>query len=152
MSTVTRPGSMNEANERDPFNNSSYGTLVDAPYKEVKLPILDVHEFNDRIIRGYEEGTAECGLPADLTLARSLIPAGTATLYDGDVIVDQSQPVQARHSGNFDAIFADGHAKAVRATESGALVYAPRLPPVRRRRGFSVLLHRSGRSIRRRSG
>jgi prepilin-type N-terminal cleavage/methylation domain-containing protein/prepilin-type processing-associated H-X9-DG protein len=47
-------------------------------------------------------------------------PAGTATLYDGDVIVDQSQPVQARHSGNFDAIFADGHAKAVRATESGA--------------------------------
>ena len=82
MSTVTQPASMNEASERDPFNNSSYGTLVDAPYKGVKLPILDVHDFNDRIIRGYEEGTAECGLPADLTLARSFIPAGTATLRD----------------------------------------------------------------------
>ncbi len=82
MSTVTKPSSMNEANERDPFNNSSYGTLVDAPYKEVKLPILDVNDFNDRIIRGYEEGTAECGLPAELTVARSLIPAGTATLRD----------------------------------------------------------------------
>ena len=82
MSTVTKPASMNEANERDPFNNSSYGTLVDAPYKEVRLPILDVNDFNDRIIRGYEEGTAECGLPADLTLARSFIPAGTATLRD----------------------------------------------------------------------
>ena len=68
MSTVTQPSSMNEASERDPFNNSSYGTLVDAPYKDVKLPILDVHDFNDRIIRGYEEGTAECGLPADLTI------------------------------------------------------------------------------------
>ena len=45
MSTVTQPGSMNEANERDPFNNNSYGTLVDAPYKDVKLPILDVHGF-----------------------------------------------------------------------------------------------------------
>ena len=82
MSTVTKPASMNEANERDPFNNNSYGTLVDAPYKEVRLPILDVNDFNDRIIRGYEEGTAECGLPADLSVARSLIPAGTATLRD----------------------------------------------------------------------
>jgi prepilin-type N-terminal cleavage/methylation domain-containing protein/prepilin-type processing-associated H-X9-DG protein len=47
-------------------------------------------------------------------------PAGTITLYDGDVIVDQSQPVQARHTGNFDTIFADGHVKAVRAVETGA--------------------------------
>ena len=46
-------------------------------------------------------------------------PAGTMTMYDGNVIVDQSQPAQARHSGNFDAMFADGHVKAIRATESG---------------------------------
>src|SRR5690606_8276832 len=31
---------------------------------------------------GYEEGTAENGLPADDTVARSIIPAGTATLRD----------------------------------------------------------------------
>ncbi|MEX2559457.1 MAG: hypothetical protein WD403_06050, partial [Pirellulales bacterium] len=82
MASDVKPASMNEANERDPFNNSSYGTLVDADYKRVSLPILDVRDFNDRIIRGYEEGTGEKGLPAELSLARSLIPAGSATLRD----------------------------------------------------------------------
>src|SRR5215472_9876548 len=74
--------SMNEANERDPFNNNSYGTLVDGGYKLVSLPVLDVTDFNERIIRGYEEGWGEQDLPADLTTARSLIPAGTAALRD----------------------------------------------------------------------
>src|SRR6516164_8494055 len=74
--------SMNEANTRDPFNNNSYGTLVDSPYKPVSLPVLDVLDFNERIIRGYEEGYGEKDLPADLSLARSLVPAGTATLRD----------------------------------------------------------------------
>jgi pyruvate/2-oxoacid:ferredoxin oxidoreductase beta subunit/NAD-dependent dihydropyrimidine dehydrogenase PreA subunit len=73
---------MNEANERDPFNNNSYGTIVDQGYKMVSLPVLDVTDFNERIIRGYEEGWGERDLPADLSVARSLIPAGTATLRD----------------------------------------------------------------------
>src|SRR5262249_32359451 len=74
--------SMNEANERDPFNNNSYGTTVDQGYKLVSLHVLDVVDFNERIIRGYEEGYGEKELPADLSVARSLIPAGTATLRD----------------------------------------------------------------------
>src|SRR5271165_3738093 len=74
--------SMNEAHEKDPFNNNSYGTLVDQGYKLVSLPVLDVVDFNERIIRGYEEGYGEKDLPADLALARSLVPAGTATLRD----------------------------------------------------------------------
>jgi pyruvate/2-oxoacid:ferredoxin oxidoreductase beta subunit/Pyruvate/2-oxoacid:ferredoxin oxidoreductase delta subunit len=78
----TAKPSMNDANERDPFNNNSYGTLVDRAYKLVNLPVLDVNDFNERIIRGYEEGYGEKELPADLTLARSLVPAGTATLRD----------------------------------------------------------------------
>src|SRR5579884_3636033 len=87
MTTATTNGhakgpSMNEANERDPYNNNSYGTLVDGPYKRVSLSVLDVDDFNERIIRGYEEGYGEKDLPADLTLARSLVPAGTATLRD----------------------------------------------------------------------
>ena len=82
MSTVDVPRSMNEPNPRDPYNNNSYGTLVDSGYKMVNLPILDVNDFNERIIRGYEEGYAEKGLPADLSVARSVIPAGTATLRD----------------------------------------------------------------------
>ncbi len=81
--------SMNEANPRDPYNNNSYGTLVDSDYKKVSLPILDVHDFNERIIRGYEEGFGEKHLPADLSLARSLIPAGTATLRDFSYIAPE---------------------------------------------------------------
>ncbi len=82
MSTTTPPGSMNQANERDPHNNNSYGTLVDSDYVEVDLPILDVREFNESVIRGYEEGTGDKSLPADTAVARSFIPAGTATLRD----------------------------------------------------------------------
>jgi pyruvate/2-oxoacid:ferredoxin oxidoreductase beta subunit/NAD-dependent dihydropyrimidine dehydrogenase PreA subunit len=74
--------SMNEASERDPYNNNCYGTLVDTPYKYVTLPVLDVTDFNDRIIRGYEEGYGEKELLADLSVARSLVPAGTASLRD----------------------------------------------------------------------
>src|SRR4051812_45365684 len=74
--------SMNQAHDQDPFNNSSYGSLVDTPYKLVHLPVLDVLDFNERIIRGYEAGTAEKEIPAALSLARSLVPAGTATLRD----------------------------------------------------------------------
>jgi pyruvate/2-oxoacid:ferredoxin oxidoreductase beta subunit/NAD-dependent dihydropyrimidine dehydrogenase PreA subunit len=81
--------SMNTANPRDPYNNSSYGTLVDDGYKKISLPILDVDDFNERIIRGYEEGYAEKRLPADLSLARSLIPAGTATLRDFSYIAPE---------------------------------------------------------------
>ena len=51
--------------------------------------MLDVHDFNERIIRGYEEGYGEKELPADLSVARSLIPAGTATLRDFSYIAPE---------------------------------------------------------------
>ncbi len=79
---ATTPRSLNEANERDPYNNTSYGTLVDRPYRQVSLPVLDVNQFNDEVIRAYEDGSGPDKLPADLAVARSLIPAGTATLRD----------------------------------------------------------------------
>jgi pyruvate ferredoxin oxidoreductase beta subunit len=81
--------SLNEATERDPYNNNCYGTLVDRPYKPIGLPVLDVNDFNERIVRGYEEGYGEKYLPADLTLARSLIPAGTASLRDFSYIAPE---------------------------------------------------------------
>src|SRR6266581_6444270 len=87
--TATKAPSMNEANERDPFNNNSYGTIVDSGYKLIHLPVLDVVDFNERIIRGYEEGYGEKHLPADLSLARSLVPAGTAALRDFSYIAPE---------------------------------------------------------------
>jgi pyruvate/2-oxoacid:ferredoxin oxidoreductase beta subunit/NAD-dependent dihydropyrimidine dehydrogenase PreA subunit len=96
---------MNEANERDPYNNNSYGTLLPGEYKLVKLPILDVNDFNERIIRGYEEGTAEKKLPADLSLARSLVPAGTATLRDFSYIApDIPEYIPSNCTGCMDCV------------------------------------------------
>jgi pyruvate/2-oxoacid:ferredoxin oxidoreductase beta subunit/NAD-dependent dihydropyrimidine dehydrogenase PreA subunit len=77
-----KKSSMNAASEKDPFNNNCFGTLVDSGYKLVSLPVLDVLDFNERIIRGYEEGYGEKDLPADDSVARSLVPAGTASLRD----------------------------------------------------------------------
>ena len=68
MATVEKSPSMNDANQRDPYNNNSYGTLVDRGYVNVELPIVDVDDFNERIIRGYEEGHGEKELPADLSV------------------------------------------------------------------------------------
>src|SRR5213595_1164285 len=87
--TLDKAPSLNEANERDPFNNNCYGTLVDQPYKLISLPVLDVEDFNERIIRGYEEGYGEKDLPADLSVARSLVPAGTAALRDFSYIAPE---------------------------------------------------------------
>jgi len=105
MSTETKLPSMNAASERDPFNNNSYGTLVDHDYKLVSLPIIDVVDFNERVIRGYEEGFAEKGLPADLGLARSLIPAGTATLRDFSYIApDIPEYIPSNCTGCMDCV------------------------------------------------
>ena len=102
--TLERP-SMNEASDRDPFNNNSYGTLTDAPYKLVDLPVLDVVEFNETVIRGYEEGSGPGALPADVGLARSLIPAGTATLRDFSYIAPEiPEYIPANCSGCMDCV------------------------------------------------
>src|SRR5262245_50375802 len=103
--TPTKLPSLNEANERDPFNNNCYGTLVDSGYKLVDLPVLDVNDFNERIIRGYEEGYAEKKLPADLSVAVSLIPAGTATLRDFSYIApDIPEYIQENCTGCMDCV------------------------------------------------
>lgn len=106
MATVEKPlASLNAAHPGDPFNNCSYGTLVDREYVQVELPILDVDDFNNRIIRGYEDGTAENGLPADLTTARSVIPAGTATLRDFSYIApDIPEYTPANCTGCMDCV------------------------------------------------
>jgi len=105
MATDNKQGSMNEPTEHDPFNNNSYGTLVDGDYKTLSLPVLDVREFNDGVIRSYESGTAEKGLPADLAVARSLIPAGTATLRDFSYIApDIPEYIPSECTGCMDCV------------------------------------------------
>jgi pyruvate/2-oxoacid:ferredoxin oxidoreductase beta subunit/Pyruvate/2-oxoacid:ferredoxin oxidoreductase delta subunit len=97
--------SMNEAHEKDPYNNSCYGTIVDSGYRLISLPVLDVNDFNDRIIRGYEDGWAEKDLPADLSVARSLVPAGTAALRDFSYIAPEiPEYIAANCTGCMDCV------------------------------------------------
>jgi prepilin-type N-terminal cleavage/methylation domain-containing protein/prepilin-type processing-associated H-X9-DG protein len=53
------------------------------------------------------------------SLAQVNRPADTVMHYDGNVLANQSQPVQARHTSTFDASFVDGHVKAISATDTG---------------------------------
>ncbi len=62
---------------------------------------------------------AFAGLPP-VTLAALPRVSDTVMQYDGNITATQVQAVQARHSSTFTANFADGHTKAIQATEVGA--------------------------------
>ena len=51
--------------------------------------VLDVQDFNNRVVGAYNDGTAEQGLPADLCSARSLITAGSGVLRDFSYIAPE---------------------------------------------------------------
>ena len=75
--------SMNEANERDPYNNNCYGTLVDRPYVEVKLPVLDVHRLQRARhprLRGRQRREGAAGRPGAGPVAGSGRHGGAARL------------------------------------------------------------------------
>jgi ferredoxin len=44
--------------------------------------VLNVQDFNERIVVAYNDGSAELELPADNSTLRSFIPAGTGSLRD----------------------------------------------------------------------
>ena len=64
-----------------------------APNRVNQVPITDdvlnVADFNSRIVGAYNDGTAELGLPADIGTLRSFIPAGTGILRDFSYIAPE---------------------------------------------------------------
>jgi pyruvate ferredoxin oxidoreductase beta subunit len=56
------------------------------PYGE---EIIHIEHFFENVVGAYNEGTAEAGLPADVDVARSLIPAGTGALRDFSYIAPE---------------------------------------------------------------
>ncbi len=51
--------------------------------------LLDIEDFNERIVGAYNTGSAELGLPADVTLARSLMAPGSGALRDFSYIAPE---------------------------------------------------------------
>ena len=81
--------SMNEANERDPFNNNCYGTLVDQPYKLVTCRCSTSTTSTSASSAATRKATARRSCRPTCRVARSLIPAGTATLRDFSYIAPE---------------------------------------------------------------
>src|SRR5437867_9720050 len=59
---------------------------IDVPVEElaedIRVNVVDIEDFNERVIGAYNDGTAEKDLEADDQVARSVIPAGTGALRD----------------------------------------------------------------------
>lgn len=55
---------------------------VEELIEDVRVNIVDVEDFNSRVVGAYEAGTAEKGLEADVQVGRSVIPAATAAFRD----------------------------------------------------------------------
>src|SRR5215510_12921297 len=51
--------------------------------------VLNIADFNNRVVGAYNDGTAELGLPADIGTLRSFIPAGTGILRDFSYIAPE---------------------------------------------------------------
>ena len=51
--------------------------------------LMDIEDFNERIVSDYNTGMAEKGLPADVGVARSLVGPGTGALRDFSYIAPE---------------------------------------------------------------
>src|SRR5436305_2332082 len=57
-------------------------TTLEARQEDIQLNVVDIADFNERVVGAYNNGTAEKDLEADDNVARSVIPAGTGALRD----------------------------------------------------------------------
>jgi pyruvate/2-oxoacid:ferredoxin oxidoreductase beta subunit/ferredoxin len=55
---------------------------MDARIADFHANVVDVADFNERVVGAYNDGSAEKGLAADFHSAKSIIPAGTGALRD----------------------------------------------------------------------
>jgi len=51
-------------------------------FQDIQAHVVDIADFNERVVGAYNSGIAEKGLPADDMVARSIIPGGTGALRD----------------------------------------------------------------------
>jgi pyruvate ferredoxin oxidoreductase beta subunit len=54
----------------------------EARLEDIRAHVVDIADFNERVVGAYNSGLAERGLPADDQSARSVVPAATGALRD----------------------------------------------------------------------
>ena len=50
--------------------------------EDIRINVVDIADFNERVVGAYNAGLAERALPADDMTARSVVPAATGALRD----------------------------------------------------------------------
>src|SRR5437868_8728315 len=55
---------------------------VEEILEDINKNVVNIADFNERVVGAYNKGTAEKGLVADADIARSIIPGGTGALRD----------------------------------------------------------------------
>lgn len=76
---IKQPGTSKESHESELMDSFLFDLDLDGY----------VDDFNRRVIGAYQEGKASVALPADLGIARSLVPAGTGALRDFSYIAPE---------------------------------------------------------------
>src|SRR5438477_8449066 len=61
---------------------NEFDVPVEELIEDIRINVVDVEDFNNRVVAAYEKGTAEKGLEADDAIARSIIPAATGAFRD----------------------------------------------------------------------
>ena len=61
---------------------STYIIPLETRIEDINLNVVDIADFNERVVGAYNDGSAEKALVADDNVARSVIPAGTGALRD----------------------------------------------------------------------
>ena len=61
---------------------NEFDVPVEELVEDIRVNIVDIEDFNSRVVGAYEAGTAEKGLEADVQVGRSVIPAGTGAFRD----------------------------------------------------------------------
>src|SRR5215468_4350263 len=61
---------------------NEFDVPVEELIEDIRINVVDIEDFNNRVVAAYESGTAEKGLVADDQVARSIIPAATGALRD----------------------------------------------------------------------
>src|SRR3974390_2489582 len=61
---------------------NEFDVPVEKLAEDIRLNVVDIQDFNERVVGAYEKGTAEKGLEADDAIGRSIIPAATGAFRD----------------------------------------------------------------------
>ena len=61
---------------------NEFDVPVEELVEDIRINVVDIEDFNNRVVAAYESGTAEKGLEADDQVGRSIIPAGTGVFRD----------------------------------------------------------------------